>query len=147
MAVRKNGVKPRPMNYTVSVQEICNNTTGRNQYASTTANYTVPDSSMHTYKQGRYLTEWKKENGKKQTYIDKIFANGKRVDKSNPAPTAYSPDRIAVAMPRSFSQVMSKSKRISNIDKIMITERKRVAPNHYKTDAAYKEKLPGVYLG
>ena len=29
----------------------------------------------------------------------------------------------------------------------MISEKKKVAPNSYKTDEAYKQKIYGVYLG
>jgi len=42
---------------------------------------------------------------------------------------------------------MGKDKRISKIDKIFENEKKTVAPNAYKTDDAFKQKLPGVYLG
>jgi hypothetical protein len=42
---------------------------------------------------------------------------------------------------------MGKDKRISKIDKIFESEKKKVAPNAYKTDEAYKQKVPGVSLG
>jgi hypothetical protein len=64
-----------------------------------------------------------------------------------PGPTAYSPDPIAVKLPRSVSQIWSKEKKITYIDRIMKTEKRNVAPNTYKTDEAYKEKVVGVYLG
>lgn len=64
-----------------------------------------------------------------------------------PAPTAYSPNRLEHAMPRAVSQIIGKEKRITNIDRIMAYEKKKVAPSHYKVDGAYNDKVFGVYLG
>jgi hypothetical protein len=80
----------------------------------------------------RYLTMWKHEPKSKKTYIDQILTDGKKKEKSVPGPCTYSPDRIAIEKPRSFSQIMSKGKRMTNIDLIMKEQKKSVGPNAYK---------------
>lgn len=46
-----------------------------------------------------------------------------------------------------MSQKWNHEKRKTNIDIIMADEKKKVAPNSYKTDEAFKYKIYGVYLG
>lgn len=103
---------------------------------------------MNTYKVGRYQTQWNKSKAGKMTYVDKIFFDSKKPERTAPAPNTYSPDRIPHMVPKSVGQVWGRDKRISDIDRIFINEKKRVAPNAYKNiDEAYKQKVYGITLG
>ncbi len=75
------------------------NTTGKNQFESSTANYDVPDTGAYLYRKDRFQTKWDKSKSGKQTYVDEIFKNGKRKEKSVPAPNLYNPDKIKVELP------------------------------------------------
>lgn len=96
-------IKPNKYSYAITVSDIALNTSGKSQYPGEQVKYTVPDSRAYTYKKDRYQTMWTKEKQSKETYVDKIFANGKKPEKSVPGPGVYSPDKIAHEMPREFS--------------------------------------------
>lgn len=63
----------------------------------------MTDTGAYNYKANRYQTQWKLEKKDKMTYVDTIFANGKKPEKSVPGPSVYSPDKISVDMPRERS--------------------------------------------
>ena len=140
-------VKPTRYKNGVTIEEISQNTAGKHQYESSTVNYQLPTTEAFMERKDRYQTQWSKQNGQRNTYVDMILKDSKKKEKTVPGPTAYSPDPIAVKLPRSVSQIWSKEKKITYIDRIMKTEKRDVAPNTYKTDEAYKEKVVGVYLG
>lgn len=61
----------------VSIEEIALNTTGKHQYNSTTANYSVPTTDAYMERKDRYLTQWSKEKNIRNTYVDQIFLHAK----------------------------------------------------------------------
>ncbi len=107
----------------------------------------MPDTSAYLYRRDRFQTKWDKNKQGKQTYVDVIFNNSKRKEKSVPASNAYNPDRIKVELPSTVQQKWNHEKRVTNIDHIMISEKKKVGPNAYNTEQTQKEKIYGVYLG
>lgn len=98
---RVTSVKPLGRAFSVSLREMSCRV--RNKYDSTTADYKVVDTGMVNYRKDRYQTQWSKEKGKKNTYIDQIFAQGTRKERSSPSPNAYKPDRIGVEKPSTVS--------------------------------------------
>ena len=96
-------IKLKPLKYNVSVRTIALNTTGKNQYENEQVHYDLPDTSSLTYKVGRYQTKWTKEKQDKMTYVDRIFANGKKPEKSTPSPSAYKPDPTVYNLPKTVS--------------------------------------------
>lgn len=68
--LESSNIKPNKYKYTCSVTEMYENTTGKHQYNSTTANYKLPDTSKYTEYKGRYQTEWNKSKSKRNTYVD-----------------------------------------------------------------------------
>lgn len=144
-------LKPKKISNSLSVQEFCKNMTGHPIFESTTVNYPVVGTEMLMYRKDRYQSQWKKENGRRNTYVDQIFAQAKKPERITPAPTAYSADRTKFTMPRSLDQKLSKEKRVMYIDQVMREEKKKVGPNAYKSEYAFdyvrKPKVKGVYLG
>jgi hypothetical protein len=130
----------------MTVNELANMTIGRTQSNATSLDYPLPKSYAYLYKIGRYMTEWKREIPKRNTYVDKIFTEGKKPE-AGPGVGQYSPNPIVHNQPRETSQKIGKESRVTTIDKIAQREKNRPSPQTYRTDQAFQQKVHGVYLG
>lgn len=137
------GIKKRPYQYAISTKEMLQN----RKSLSSLVNYDVPDTQASLYKIGRYQTQWKKEIPRRNTYVDKIFGDAKKPEKTVPGVGKYSPNPLEHMHPLEVRQKMSKEKLGSHIDQIFIKEKNTPGPQTYSTDEALKEKITGVYLG
>ena len=104
----------------------------------------MPDSNNLIYRKDRYQTKWANSKKGKETYIDKILFDAKQPGRYVPGPSDYKTEYVVHPTTKRYK--WDKEKRNTIIDQITKDEKKKVAPNAYKTDPAFVEKIKGVYL-
>jgi hypothetical protein len=71
-------VKPSRYKNGVTIEEISQNTSGKHQFDSSTVNYQLPTTEAFMERKDRYQTQWSKQNGQRNTYVDMILKDSKK---------------------------------------------------------------------
>ena len=134
-------IRKKMLEYSMSIRDIAHNN-GKSYYPGEQLTYDLPTTDNYNSK--RYQTSWARNKSLKNTYIDQIFLNAKKPEKSTPGcKYKNNLDNYIYAAP--VAQKWNREKRSSLLDDITRSESKKVGPSQYSPQASHK--VLGVYLG